>query len=373
MFLQNLPLINFKNYDIVETQFSQRINCFIGNNGVGKTNILDSIFYLSFCKSCFNFSDSSNIKHKRDFFVIQGTYNKNEKLEKIYCGVKLNQKKQFKRNDKEYSRLSEHIGVIPLVIISPMDSNLIVGGSDERRRFVDTVISQFDINYLRNLIKYNKALTQRNAFLKSISQKPNFDSDSIEIWNEQLVFYGEKIHEKRVDFINRLIPLFQKYYDIISENSEIVDLEYSSQLNDSGLEKLLIESLEKDKILQYTTKGTHKDDLVFKLKNFPLKRNGSQGQQKTFIVALKLAQYDFMKMTNDYKPILLLDDIFDKFDAKRVKQIVKLLSGNNFGQIFISDTSQDRLHKILSEIDIENIIFNIENGIITQADSFANQ
>lgn len=364
MYLENISLVNFKNYDTVELKFSSKINCFVGNNGVGKTNLLDAIYYLSFCKSYFNFVDTQNIKHERDYFIVQGNYIKKDSKENIYCNQKRNQKKQFKRNKKLYDKLSDHIGFIPLVMISPFDINLIIEGSDERRKFIDGVISQYDRQYLEDLIKYNRALLQRNILLKDFFKRNYFDAEAIQLWNDQLILYANNIHIKRVKFIKDLILIFQKYYNYISLDSEKIELEYYSQLNDEDYSTLLKNTIDKDRLLQYTTTGIHKDDIVMKLSGYPIKNVGSQGQQKTFLVALKFAQFDFMREINGYKPILLLDDLFDKFDSKRVKQIINLVADNNFKQIFITDTNYNRLTEILSSIDIEHSVFNINNDNI---------
>ncbi len=362
MYLKNISLINFKNYEHADVEFISKINCFVGNNGVGKTNLLDAIFYLSFCKSFFNPIDTQNIKHGADFFVIQGNYSKNDKTESIYCGVKHNHKKQFKRNKKEYKKLSQHIGLFPLVMISPADISIIASGSEERRKYMNFVISQFDKQYLDDVIHYNKALNQRNALLKQFVKKNYFDSDSLDIWTEQLIVLGKKIYEKRVKFIEELIPVFDKYYKFISMGNEEVQLIYKSQFKNNDIEDLYKKALHKDRILQYSTVGIHKDDLDLLLMDFSIKKIGSQGQNKTYLMALKLAQFDFIKKVNGFKPVLLLDDIFDKFDADRVTQIIKLVSENYFGQIFITDTNKDRLNKILKTINIEHRIFCIERG-----------
>ncbi|MFH2143251.1 MAG: DNA replication and repair protein RecF [Bacteroidota bacterium] len=359
MYLSHLTLVNFKNYDQAEYTFLPKINCFIGNNGVGKTNLLDSIFYLSFCKSFFNPIDSQNIKHDEDFFVIQGKYFRDELEENIYCGMKRNHKKLFKRNKSEYDRLSEHIGLIPLVMISPSDIDLIDAGSEERRKYMNFVISQYDKNYLNDVITYNKALNQRNSLLKQFAKNRSFDRDSLDIWTDQLIITGKNIYKKRQNFIKELIPVFQKYYNFISCGAEKVNLIYQSQLHDTEIEKLFDKTIEKDRLLQYTTAGLHKDDLDLLLGNYQIKRTGSQGQKKTYLMALKLAQFDFIMKLNGFKPILLLDDIFDKFDAVRVSKIIYLVGEEKFGQIFITDTNQERLEKILSETKIDYRIFKI--------------
>jgi DNA replication and repair protein RecF len=367
MNLRHLSLLNYRNFEELELEFSDKINCFIGNNGVGKTNILDSIYFLSFCKSWLNPIDIQNIRYGSDYFMIKGSYQFNDTVETISCGLSKGKKKSFKRNAKEYDRLSDHIGLIPLITISPYDSNLILGNSDERRKFMDIVISQFDREYLHKLLKYNKILLQRNQLLKQISGKSSFDKESIEIWDEQLVSLGTGIFDKRKEYIENIIPIFQDYYSNISEAREIASLEYKSQLFDGDFSKLLKISFDKDRILEYTSLGAHKDDLHFKLAENPLKKHASQGQQKSYLIALKLAQYDYINKMSQNKPILLLDDIFDKLDSERVKQIINIIAGHNFGQIFISDTNKIRLEKILNEIGISYKIF-VLNGDIQEVD-----
>ncbi|OFX82285.1 MAG: DNA recombination protein RecF [Bacteroidetes bacterium GWF2_33_16] len=362
MYLKKLSVINFKNYNELEINFSAKINCFIGRNGVGKTNLLDAIYYLSMCKSYLNPIDIQNIKYDEDFFVIQGEYTRNENTEDIYCGLKRTKKKIFKRNKKEYEKLSDHIGLLPIVMISPLDNSLILEGSEERRRFMDSVISQYDKDYLDQLIRYNRALAQRNKLLKDFYQTRNFDLESLEIWDDQLIGLGEKIHSTRVKFVENLIPIFQDYYNRISENREKVDLIYDSQLYEGEFKDLLKNSIDRDRMLQYTTIGIHKDDLTLSLNGFPIKKAGSQGQQKTLLVSLKLAQFDFIKQISGLNPVLLLDDIFDKFDKQRVRQIIELVAEHHFGQIFITDTNQDRLEPILREIDIDHSLFIIESN-----------
>lgn len=359
-YLQKLTLLNFKNYEDASLEFCSKINCLVGNNGIGKTNILDTIYYLSLCKSFFTNTDSLNIRHGEDFFMVQGEYQREEKTEHIYCGVKSGQKKIFRRNGKEYDRLSEHIGLIPLVMISPADSSLIIDGSEERRKFIDSVVSQFDHQYLDDLMRYNKAVLQRNQLLKDFFRSNWFDQDMIEMWNDQIVTTGTRIFEKRQSFINDIIPVFQHYYELVSEGTEKVELTYESQLFEGDFAEQLEKNLEKDRKLQFSSIGVHKDDLALKLGGYPIKRVGSQGQQKTFLVALKLAQFDFIKLRSGSFPILLLDDIFDKFDAVRVNQIIRLASSENFGQIFITDTSAERMGNILKQINSEYCMFHIK-------------
>lgn len=363
MYLQNLKLAFFKNYPEAEFNFSGKINCFIGNNGAGKTNVLDAIYYLSFCKSYFNSIDSQNIKHEEDFFSIHGKYLINGNLgDEVSCIQKRNHKKKFIQNDKEYDRLSDHIGKYPLVMISPYDRDLINEGSETRRKYIDSVISQFNKLYLDDLIHYNKALLQRNNLLKSFSEKHYFDNSALEIWDSQLIKFGERIHSTRKEFISEFVPLFGEYFKFISNAKESVSIEYESQLNERSLEELLAISVEKDRALKYTTNGIHKDDLFLRIEKFPVKKFGSQGQQKSYVIAIKLAQFEYTRNIKGFKPILLLDDIFDKLDDIRVKQIIQLVSENSFGQIFITDTQQERIEKIFKQVNIDHKIFLISNG-----------
>ena len=362
MYLKRLSLINFKNYPSAELEFCPRINCFTGDNGVGKTNLLDAIYYLSLCKSYFNSIDTQNIRHDEDLFVIQGDYDKSGQTESIYCGVKINTKKQFKRNKKEYAKLSEHIGLLPVVMISPYDGELITGGSEERRRFMNGVISQYDKLYLEDMIAYNRALTQRNACLKDFAKRKFFDQELLSLWDEQLIQAGERIHAARQGFVRKIMPIFQENYEYVSLERESTYLIYDSQLNGHSFRELLEQSVEKDRILQFTTQGIHKDDLLFRLDEHLIRRTGSQGQQKTYLIALKLAQFDFMRNINGFKPILLVDDMFDKLDLSRVKQLLMLVAENHFGQIFITDTNRDRMESVLSDLPIEFRIYTIENG-----------
>ena len=368
MHLSHISLINFKNYDQLELNFSNKINCFVGDNGTGKTNLLDAIYYLSLTKSYFNSLDSQNIRHGEDQFLIQAEFLREGMDEKILCGVQKNKRKIFKRNKKEYTKLSEHVGLLPVVMISPADSSLIVEGSDERRKFLNAVISQFNGEYLESMIRYNRALGQRNVLLKNFYRSGSYQPDQLEVWDEQLIRHGDYIFQQRVQFIQDLLPIFQQYYESVSEGREKVDLIYKSQLLDKDLRTLLKEHEQKDRILQYTTAGIHKDDLGMTLSGYPIKRIGSQGQQKTFLVALKLAKFDFIRKVNGFHPILLLDDVFDKFDANRVKQIIRLVADHEFGQIFITDTNPERIKNILNELTIDYKLFHVGlNGVNEQS------
>lgn len=364
MHIQNLSLVNFKNFEEAELSFSSNLNCFIGNNGAGKTNLMDAIYYLSFCKSFSNTVDGLNIRHDEEFFVVQGKYNRLDNDENIYCGLKRGQKKHFKRNKKEYKKLSEHIGLLPLIIITPSDINLIMGGSDERRRFLDSLISQYDQVYLDRLIRYNRALLQRNKLLKQFASERFFNEESLEVWSDQLVHYGQLIHEKRVEYLQKFQPIFQQYYDLISSGKERIELVHESKLYKADFAGLLKRSIAKDRILQYTSVGIHKDDILFNLGEYPIKKIGSQGQKKTYLVALKLAQFDFIKDLAGMTPILLLDDIFDKLDKHRVEQIVKLVADDHFGQIFITDTNREHLDQMIEEVDVDFKIFQVVDGSV---------
>jgi DNA replication and repair protein RecF len=370
MFLHKLIISNFKNYSEATLEFSEKINCFTGNNGVGKTNILDAVYYLSFCKSYFNVVDAQNILHHHDFFALHGYYHYPTKTpDHISCQVKLNHRKVFKANTREYDRLSDHIGNFPLVMISPYDRDLINDGSELRRKYLDSVISQFDHSYLDHLMSYNKALQQRNALLKQMAEQRYFDAVSLEIWSEKLQSHGTPIFEKRTAFIKEFNPLFETHYQFLSGNAEQVGIDYNSLLTHSPMGDLMTESVEKDRVLRYTSTGIHKDDLDFTINGYPLKKFGSQGQQKTFVIALKLAQFEFTRKIKGFKPILLFDDIFDKLDDSRVEQIVKLVSGNNFGQVFITDTQRQRIEKIFHTISIDHKIFNVVAGTVTSEES----
>ncbi|TBN04717.1 DNA replication/repair protein RecF [Hyunsoonleella flava] len=359
MILKSLSLVNYKNFESQSFNFNEKINCFVGNNGVGKTNILDAIYHLSFGKSYFNPIALQNIKHAEDFFVINGDYEKEEKHEKVSVSLKRGQKKVIKRNGKAYEKFSDHIGFLPLVIISPADRDLIIEGSSTRRKFVDSVISQSDKSYLVQLINYNKVLAQRNALLKYFALNHTFNADTLEVYNEQLTKYGTVIFEKRDAFLKEFIPIFKMRYEAISNGNEQVNLVYESHLSKDNLNILLNESLAKDKALQYTNVGIHKDDLVFHIEGHPVKKFGSQGQQKSFLIALKLAQFDFIKTQSGVNPILLLDDIFDKLDEQRVAQIIKLVDDENFGQLFISDTHAERTEEAVKQVHQSYEIFKL--------------
>ena len=364
MWLKKLGLINFKNYEEAGIDLSPSVNAFTGDNGAGKTNLLDAIHYLALCKSYFNPIDSQQIRNGADFFMIQGAFDKNGSEEVVSCSLKRSQKKQFRRNKKEYQRLADHIGFLPLVMISPYDVSIIIEGSEERRRFIDNVISQTDNSYLDELIAYNKNLVNRNALLKKIAETGRYDPDLLEILNEQLVLSGARIFEKRRAFMDSFLPVFHKHYRYISEGAEEAGLTYDSQLLGDDFSSLLKKSMERDRILERTSAGIHKDDLLFTVNGMPMKKFGSQGQQKSFLISLKLAQYSFLQEKKGYKPLLLLDDIFDKLDDKRIRKLMQMVSHDDFGQIFITDTNRERIETIFAAIRVALTIFEVEKGTV---------
>ncbi len=370
MYLKKLIFTNFKNCAQAELNFSEKINCFVGNNGAGKTNVLDGIYYLSFCKSYFNSMDSQNILHDAPFFAIHGHYSKNgNKDNLVSCLQKRSSKKQFKHDKKEYERLADHIGLYPLVMVSPYDRDLINEGSDIRRKYIDGVISQFDRVYLDNLLNYNKVLAQRNALLKNMAERRSFDQSQIEIWDNKLMSLGIAIFEKRKVFLEEFSPIFQKYFELITKGKELVSISYDSQLFETDFISLLHNSFEKDCMMRYTTQGVHKDDLRFKIGDYPIKKFGSQGQQKSFVIAIKLAQFEYTKNIKSFNPVLLLDDIFDKLDANRVAQLIELVSENNFGQVFITDTQQNRVERLFQKNKIDHKIFMVDAGKISEVEN----
>jgi DNA replication and repair protein RecF len=363
MILRNLSILNFKNIGEASLEFSPKLNCFLGSNGEGKTNLLDAIYYLSFCRSAFNPIDSQIIKHDADFLMLDAAYATDEEEPvAVYCGMKRGQKKQLKRDKKAYKRLSQHIGLIPLIFVSPADQTLIAGGSEERRRLMDIVISQYDNTYIDALNSYTKALQQRNALLK-MEQEP--DVALLDIWEQEMARHGETIFRAREDFVERLVPVFQRIYQHVSDCKETVSLRYVSHAQRGPLLDVIKRDRFKDRAVGYSLHGVHRDDLEMMLGDYQMKREGSQGQTKTFVLALKLAQFDFLRRTaSQTTPLLLLDDIFDKLDSHRVEQIVKLVSGDGFGQIFITDTNREHLDRILDSVSYDYRLFDVKGGEI---------
>lgn len=367
MILHTLSILNYKNISHAELSFSSKINCFIGNNGEGKTNILDAIHFLSFTRSATNTNDTFCIQHDMDSMMLSGRYELHPTLapEQITCGLQRGRKKIFRRNQKAYKRLSEHIGLLPLILISPADNQLIIGGSEERRRFLDMVISQYSPAYLANLTRYNKALQQRNILLKQESPAPSIEL--LEAYEQVMAQTGEAIYQERSAFIEQLIPIFQSYYDHISQSHELVSLEYTSHCQRGTLLEVIQRDRFRDLAVGYSLHGIHRDDLIMNLGGHPIKQEGSQGQSKTYLISLKLAQFHFLQHTGSHTlPILLLDDIFDKLDAQRVEQIIRLVTENSFGQIFITDTNRDHLDQILSYTTHDYKLFDVTSGNIQE-------
>ena len=370
MKLQELNILNYKNIREAGLNFSDKLNCFIGLNGQGKTNILDAIYYLSFTKSAYNAIDSQNIHHDEEMAMIQGQYLLGEDAETISCGLKRGVKKQFRRGKKDYKRLLDHIGLIPLVMVSPQDSELVVDGSDERRKFMDGVISQYSKPYLEHLTQYNALLKQRNALLKQYAEVTTeaIPVALFEVLEMQLVQHALPIYQERVRFVEQFIPYFQEVYRAISGDKEQVALEYVSQLHERDLTEAFARTRQRDLILGWTSQGIHKDELEMKLGEYPLKRVGSQGQQKTFLLAMKLGQALYLDSVHavNKKPILLLDDIFDKLDSERVARIIQLVVGQEFGQIFITDTDRQHLTALLAAHADQAKVWEVISGEIRE-------
>ena len=365
MILKKISIINYKNILQANLRLSEKLNCFVGSNGVGKTNLLDAVYFMSFCHSSFTNLDSMVINHAQDFFVIEGDYlSENSTEERIYAGMKRGKHKHFKRNGKDYKRLSMHIGMIPLVFISPADNSLVTGGGEERRKLLDVVIAQLDNSYIDALNRYNKALQQRNALLKSISET---DMTLMQLLEEEMARNGEIVYKKRDELVNELTPTFQEAYSQISGGRENVSLRYVSHCQRGPLLDVIQRDRFRDRAVGYSLHGTHRDDLEMLIDGYPIRREGSQGQTKTYVLALKLAQFAYLKRKMAGKmPLLLLDDIFDKLDANRVEQIIHLVADNDFGQIFITDTNREHLDKILSHADVDYKLFDVKDGEITE-------
>ncbi len=358
MFLEKLSVLNYKNIRHAEVSFSPKINCFFGNNGMGKTNLLDAVYYLSFCKSHMHIPENQLICRDEDMCVLQASYGYENNEEEIFCAIRKGKRKQFKRNKKEYDKLSDHIGLLPLVMVSPADSDLITGGSDERRRFMDLIISQHDKQYLHALIHYNKALQQRNILLKNQSR----DYSLYEVLEMQMAMYGQTVHKMRDELIKEFTPVFDQYYRMISNQPEQVGLQYISRFAAADPDTLFANNRERDLIIGYTSSGIHKDELEMTLDGALIRRVGSQGQNKTYLIALKLAQFAFLKQKGYTTPVLLLDDIFDKLDSNRVEQIIQLVGSDRFGQIFITDTNRKYLDDILVSMQNDYALFHVEHG-----------
>lgn len=361
MHLQKLQVQNFKNIENLELDFSAKLNCIVGKNGVGKTNLLDAIYYLSYCKSHFNLNDDLLIRHGEAYFNINSSFHIKGSLEAVFTAYSNDKKKIFKRNDKKYDKLADHIGLLPLIFITPSDITLINGSGAERRRFIDSFISQLDGEYLHSLMYYNRVLMQRNKYLKELKSLA-LDNGMLEAFDYQLNEHGSIVQRKRERVIEELKPIFTSFYSSISSNSESVDINYSTSLGGVNILTSLENSRERDFILQHTTTGIHRDDIDFLLNKHPVRHLGSQGQKKSFLLALKFAQYDYMSKKKQQKPLLLLDDLFDKLDPSRVERIVEIVSTHEFGQIFITDTDKDTVLTIYDRFeDKEGKLFDFTN------------
>ncbi len=359
MHIRQITLTNYKSYAEADLTLHPKLNCFVGNNGVGKTNFLDAVYYLCMCKSYFSATDQYTIRNAEEFMFLSAELIRDENEELLQCGLHRDKKKQFRRNKKEYERLSDHIGLFPVVMVSPADIQLILGGSEERRKYINSVISQYNKPYLEDIMTYNKVLAQRNRLLKETGNRRG-EEELLDIFDDQLTALGEKIHNERQAFIDRFLPVFSKLYNFISNGSENVELVYQSQLNGRNFRELLKENRQKDLAVQFSTCGVHKDDLVLHLEGSPIRKTGSQGQQKTYLVALKLAQFEFFIEEKKLTPLLLLDDVFDKFDAERVRQILKIVGDDTYGQIFITHTNLDRMNNLLKELNIAHKLFFVD-------------
>lgn len=360
MYLRRLSLLNFKNIAQQELALGPDINCLVGDNGAGKTNVLDAVYFLSMCKSSLSMTDGQSVRHGSDFFLLEGEYRTDaERTEQVVCSFARKSGKLLKRNGKEYERLSDHVGLLPVVVVSPSDTALISDAADERRRFLNGFLSQLERPYLHALVRYNAVLGERNKLLK-LSQ----DEDMLQIYDRQLIEHGQVIYERRRDLVERMRPVVARFYRLLSNDREQVELTYKSELNDRPFAEVLLASRDRDRVNQFTTSGIHRDDLQLRIGGYPLRKYGSQGQQKSFLVALKLAQYALVAELLGEKPILLLDDLFDKLDAGRVEQLIRLVAGGGFGQILITDCNEERLHTILDSTESAYTLLRVENGTI---------
>ena len=366
MWLEKIGLLNFKNYEEVAIGFSQHINCFVGENGSGKTNLLDAIYYLSFTKSAFSSTEHQNMKHGASLFLVKGTFRKQEETYDIQFSLQHGQKKDARNSRVPYDKLSEHIGRFPAVLISPDDTDLIRERSENRRRFFDSIISQINHAYLDTLIHYNHVLRQRNSLLKQFADRHTYDRDLLDSYSEQLLRLGYHIYEARQAFIIQFIPLFEKHYRYLSDNQEEVSIRYESHFAQTDFQAAFYRTYQRDLALQRTTQGTHRDDFVFEISQYPVKKYGSQGQQKSFVIALKLAQFEIIHQETGTKPLLLLDDIFDKLDDHRIAHLTSLVIAQTFGQLFMTDARPERTYQLLKELEVEKKFFTIRQGIVVK-------
>ena len=360
MYLKKLVLINFKNITQAEITLSERLNCFVGDNGAGKTNVLDAVYYLSMSKSALTMTDGQSVRHGEDFFVVEGTYaGDSGSNDTVNCSFLRRSGKVLKLNGKEYDRMADHVGRFPVVMVSPQDSVLITDAAEERRRYLNAFLSQLDRDYLASLMRYNAVLAERNRFLKSSS-----DEQMLQIYDMQLADHAARIYERRRDIIDRMRPLVAEFYRQLSGDREQVEIEYRSELASASMGELLLASRERDIVNGFTTSGVHRDDMSLRIGGYPLRKYGSQGQQKSFLMSLKLAQYRILAEVCGERPLLLLDDLFDKLDTSRVENLLSLVAGDGFGQIFITDCNRSRLETILSRAGEKYALFMVEGGDI---------
>ena len=357
--LEKIVISDFRNIRLQEIEFSPNINCISGNNGEGKTNLLDAIYYLSMTKSAFASSDRFNFRHGSDTFALSGTYKMENGLSSRFSmKVEAKGDKKVRRDDKAYGRISEHVGVLPIVMVSPSDVSLVSDSSEERRRFVNSVLSQMSGEYMSAMQQYNRLLLQRNRMLKELVP----DRTLMEVIDIRMASLAEPVYQARRKFVEDLVPVVSEYYRLLSGDSEKVCIEYESELSKASLDMLMSASYEKDCIMKYTTSGIQRDDFVFTMNGHPIRRYGSQGQQKSFLVALKFAQYEIMKRNYGFAPILLLDDVFDKLDMNRISNLLQMVASNDFGQIFITDSNKVRISGIVDGLTSDRAYFDTSDG-----------
>jgi len=366
MRLEKIHLLNYKNYEELSLDFSPQINCILGENGSGKTNLLDAIYYLSVTKSAFSSTEQQNVRHEAPYLLVKGVFLRQSHQYTVSCSWQRGQKKQVQNSRTPYEKLSEHIGQFPVVLISPDDTDLIRGASELRRRFLDGLLSQIDSEYLLDLISYNRILRQRNALLKQFAERNSYDSDLLDSYSDQLLDVGYRLYHKRADFLKTFIPHFSHHYNNLSGKKESVGIQYTSHFAEADYRSAFYKAYRKDVVLQRTTRGVHRDDYDFRIDDFSIKRYGSQGQQKSFVIALKLAQFDVLRDTKQLKPILLLDDIFDKLDDFRINKLTEMVVQQSFGQLFVTDARPERTRSIFENIDGEKKYFTVQKGQITK-------
>ncbi|WKN32628.1 DNA replication/repair protein RecF [Porifericola rhodea] len=369
MWLENISLLNFKNYEELDLSFSEQINCLVGENGSGKTNLLDAIYYLSLTKSAFSSTEAQNIKHEAPFFMVKGSFFKQDEKHNVQFSLQQGQKKQFKNSRIPYDKLSEHIGLFPVVLITPDDTDIIKAGSEIRRKFFDGILSQINSDYLEKLLRYNHNLKQRNSLLKQFAEHNYYEKELLDSYSDQLVDTGQQIYNYRKAFLEKFFPAFIQHYNNLSGQKEEVKISYQSDFEEEGFKEKFYRNYRRDMIVQRTTLGIHKDDYLFEINGFPVKKYGSQGQQKSFVIALKLSQFDVIKDEIKSKPILLLDDIFDKLDDFRIAKLSEMVAAHSFGQLFVTDARPERTYQIFKPIQADKKVFTIQQGKVTHTDN----